>query len=499
METVAQVEDARAAVGGLWHRLVRVSPSVTDPVVRSHARLAAGLALVSTVLTGAASLQAALLAPAAVAHVVAPVLVVTTTLSGVGYLLARTGRVLATVALLMFLGLTSPAITLLTHDTSAYGATALAAFAMIPVLTSTALLRSRGVLLVSATVLAAVVGTLLSLHEGGQNVAVPILLLVTTSTILVVASRHREAVERLRQAALQHRNEELQRLRDTLEERVAARTRDIERSHSELAHAYADLQANQEALVASEKMALLGRLTAGVAHEMNSPLGAILASVDHLETLVDEYGESIGDATVTDADHREIQKELHESVQIARLATERATSFVRSIKSQTRTSTPGRVDHFDMAAVVHDAVLLLQHQARAARCKVNVEAPARPVPVDGDAGRLAQAVTNLVSNAIDATGESGGGEVRVTIARQPDVVVVEVHDQGAGIPADILPSIFEPLFTTKPFGRGTGLGLAITREVVERDFGGSIAVDTSSGGSCFRLELPTSQGVDHAA
>ncbi len=447
----------------------------------------------SALVTAGAAIQSMTVAPEPVRRLGTPLIIAGDVLLWVAYVLARRGRLRATISIIMFLGLTlSPAINLVQHDQTAFGALMVAAFLLTPVITSTALLPSRGVIAISGLAFLVLMATLLLGEQlRGQAVWVPAILFLCTTSVLVVASRHRDALEQIRQLDLQRRNQELQHLRDSLEDRVAERTRDI-------ARAYNELKENQKALIAAEKMAVLGRLTAGIAHEMNSPLSAVLASVYSLTTLVDEYGASIGDATVTASDHREIEKEMRESVHIAQLATNRAVAFVRGIKAQTRVGVVGRREYFDASAVVRDSVLLLNHQARAARCTVVIEAPEQAM-IEGDAGRLAQAITNLASNAIDATGDRGGGEVKIDVVVVKGHVVIEVGDQGTGIPDLVMPFIFEPLFTTKPHGRGTGLGLSITKEVVEQNFRGTIHVDTSTEGTKFRIELPAREGVSHAA
>jgi signal transduction histidine kinase len=249
---------------------------------------------------------------------------------------------------------------------------------------------------------------------------------------------------------------------------------------------------NHRTLVATEKMAAIGRLTAGIAHEMNSPLAALRLSVEELGDLVTEYRESIAAAGTSGADHRRICEEMGGALELADMASSRAVDFVRSIRSQTRLGHGTKAERFDVMAVVEDAVSLVRHAARAAGCELSVVAPTdRPEHLSGNASALAHAVTNLLQNAIDATSEAGGGEIEVAVEASRDVVSIRVADTGPGIPPEVLPRIFEALYTTKGYGHGTGLGLAIVKEAVEETFGGRVDVDTIVGqGTRFTMRIP---------
>jgi signal transduction histidine kinase len=115
-------------------------------------------------------------------------------------------------------------------------------------------------------------------------------------------------------------------------------------------------------------------------------------------------------------------------------------------------------------------------------------------------GKLAQVVTNLVTNAIDAMSPNGGGTVTISLAPKPPNVELQVHDTGIGIDAGNLSRIFEPMFTTKPFGEGTGLGLSIVHDIIVGEFRGKIDVASMpGGGSTFTLTIPGVAEGQHAA
>ncbi|HLB49263.1 MAG TPA: GAF domain-containing protein, partial [Anaerolineales bacterium] len=259
----------------------------------------------------------------------------------------------------------------------------------------------------------------------------------------------------------------------------------------ELEQAYRTLQENQDRLLITEKMASLGRLTAGIAHEMNTPLAAVRASLDELRKLVDEYEASIGDPQVTPTDHQSIAQDMRQCLQMSDRAAERAAAFVRSVKSQTRDLTSQERRGFNAVPVIQEALLLLSHALRHAQCDAIFEPESENAELQGSPGRLAQVVTNLVTNAMDAMRERGGGPITLKLFPNGHSVELQVNDVGCGIPAENLARIFDPMFTTKPFGEGTGLGLAIVHDIVVGEMGGSIDVTSQPGqGTTFALHFP---------
>jgi signal transduction histidine kinase len=251
-----------------------------------------------------------------------------------------------------------------------------------------------------------------------------------------------------------------------------------------------DLAKNQERLLISEKMAALGRLTAGMAHEMNTPLAAVRTALDELSGLVEEYEGSVGDASVTPEDHGAIAHEMSEAIRVATSAAEKVAGFVYGIKFQTRDLPTQEYRLFNAVPVVTDTLLLLNHALRKVACNVAFEHSSGSIELFGSPGRLAQVITNLVTNAIDASRPKGGGPIVLSLSQSDGIVLLKVADQGHGIPEEIINRIFDPMFTTKPFGEGTGLGLSIVHDIVTTDYSGAIEVDTEVGrGTTFTLSL----------
>jgi signal transduction histidine kinase len=138
-------------------------------------------------------------------------------------------------------------------------------------------------------------------------------------------------------------------------------------------------------------------------------------------------------------------------------------------------------------------LLLLNHALRHAKCAASLETPSETVHLYGSPSRLAQVVTNLVMNAIDASAPKGGGPIMLRLRVAEEVVTLQISDQVTGIPPEFLPKIFKQMFTTKPPGQGTGLGLTIVHQIITGEFGGTVDVESRVGqGTTFTLRFPPS-------
>jgi DNA-binding LacI/PurR family transcriptional regulator/signal transduction histidine kinase len=277
--------------------------------------------------------------------------------------------------------------------------------------------------------------------------------------------------------------------------RGALLVRQLEARARELEQAYVVQKEQQTKLLISEKMASLGRLTAGIAHELNTPLAAVRTSMSELENLVGEYTRAFEQAETEPVDHRQIAGEMGEALSLGKRAAERAANFVRGIKAQTRGLEPEEPVPFDAVATLRETLLLLGYTLREGRCEAVFEPGADSILIRGSPARLAQVVTNLVRNSVEALAPRGGGRVDLSLREEGDGVVLEVKDRGGGIPPDVLPKIFDPMFTTKPFGEATGLGLTIVHHAVTGEFGGTIDVESHEGGTTVRIRFPKVSGT----
>lgn len=236
-------------------------------------------------------------------------------------------------------------------------------------------------------------------------------------------------------------------------------------------------KASQEKLIQADRLAAVGTLAAGIAHEINNPLAYVLLGLQYLEREVPKIS--------ADADRlKDVQARLRD----VRTGAERVGIIVRDLKTFARADEVA-LGPVDLREAIEAALKIAENEVRhrAVLVRDYVDAP----PVEGNAARLEQVFLNLIVNAAHAVTEKGGaGEVRVSVRPDgPDRVVAEVRDDGKGIPADVMSRVFDPFFTTKPIGVGTGLGLPICRNIVE-SLGGTIDLSSELGhGTAARIVL----------
>jgi len=233
-------------------------------------------------------------------------------------------------------------------------------------------------------------------------------------------------------------------------------------------------------LVQSEKMASLGRLVAGVAHEINNPVSFIASSVAPLKRRLERA------AQAAPADVAKLLAEAEEIVGVMARGAERTTAIVKDLRSFSRLGEAARKP-VDLHEGLDMSLRLIEARWRD-RITIHRDYGTLPA-VECDAGQLNQVFVNLLANACDAIRDRGN--IWVTTRAEGDTVSVTIRDDGAGMPPEVMSRVFEPFFTTKDVGSGTGLGLAISHGVVT-DHGGRIEVEsTPAAGATFRIVLPT--------
>jgi two-component system NtrC family sensor kinase len=243
-----------------------------------------------------------------------------------------------------------------------------------------------------------------------------------------------------------------------------------------------ELEASQTRLVVADRMALLGRTTASVGHEINNPLAYVLSNLTFLQEELQEAGERPLTAKA--------RQELLEALAEAREGAERVRFIVQDLKSLSRTNDI-KIGPVELSAVMRGVTKMALHELRH-RARL-VEHCADVPPVRGNATRLGQVFLNLIINAAHAIppGNEDKNEIRVKAhLGAPGFVTVDVQDTGSGIPAEHLERIFDPFFTTKEEGQGTGLGLLVCQTIIT-SLGGTITVESAPGqGTTFHVTLP---------
>jgi signal transduction histidine kinase len=295
------------------------------------------------------------------------------------------------------------------------------------------------------------------------------------------------AFEEMRRA-LRDKLRSTESLNIDLEREVRRRTEVLEQRNRELHDALEKLRRAQDDLVRSEKLASMGRLVAGIAHEINNPVNAVINTLGPLEEALRDMGAAPDAATAARA-----AADAEEMLRVVRRGAARSKAIVQALHNYSR-GDEQRPRELSLARSVDDTVDLLRHHLR----DVQVEKQIDPdLKITGFPGQIDQVFMNLITNAAQAVagrvgpdGTARQGVIRIAAVRQGDTVQISVADNGPGIAPEVIPRIFDPFFTTKDVGEGSGLGLSIVHGIVDRH-GGRIEVDSRLGeGTTFRITLP---------
>jgi signal transduction histidine kinase len=238
----------------------------------------------------------------------------------------------------------------------------------------------------------------------------------------------------------------------------------------------------EQRMVAAERLASLGTLAAGVAHEINNPLAIINDSVGWMQLLINK-----GEAAEIP-----IKGQLEKGLDKIAKSVERAKKITHQLLGFARRREP-IISEVDLKQLAEETVQLVEKEAKNKEIECVLESDPSLGEIWSDAYQLRQVLLNLLTNAIHATGSKG--RIGITLQTEGDQVILSVKDTGQGIPEENLERIFEPFFSTKPTGEGTGLGLFVTRGIVEK-LGGTMEAESRMGeGTTFRVRLPrTSEG-----
>lgn len=277
---------------------------------------------------------------------------------------------------------------------------------------------------------------------------------------------------------------------------------------AEVAETLQQLKSTQAQLIQAEKMSSIGNLVAGVAHEINNPIGFIHSNLEYVseyaEQLLDvltlyqkHYPKPVADieAVIEAIDLDFVKSDLEKVLSSMELGTERIQEIVQSLRKFAYHD-EAILKPVDLHEGIKNTLLILQH-----RLKTNSERPGIRIVQEGDSlplvegqgGQLNQVFMNLLNNAIDAliAANIDQPQIRIRTAQKDDRAIVEISDNGTGIPENIIPYLFDPFFTTKPVGQGTGLGLSICYQIVVQNHRGRIDCHSQLGwGTTFTIDLP---------
>ncbi|WP_244867992.1 PAS domain-containing sensor histidine kinase [Vannielia litorea] len=270
------------------------------------------------------------------------------------------------------------------------------------------------------------------------------------------------------------------------------------RAYDELETSHRELKDTQGQLVRNEKMASLGRLLAGVAHELNNPISFVYANTYTLDKYLNRF-ETYFERVQAGASREELialraelkldrnLANLRGAVTGARDGAERVRDIVEDLRRLSADGS-GESTCFDLVEVARLSASWIE---RGMKSEVALTFEGAPrCMVTGRRGHIQQVLMNLVQNAVDAMAGSAAPEIRFETRQEGDRVVMDVCDAGPGVPEDMRATIFDPFFTTKEVGKGTGLGLSISHKIVEEHGGALELVEGGGPGACFRLTLP---------
>jgi len=292
---------------------------------------------------------------------------------------------------------------------------------------------------------------------------------------------------------------EMKSLQDNLELKVrmrtialASRVRELDLARSKLTSTLKTLQATQSSLLNAEKMAALGRLVAGVAHEVNTPLGIGVTASSHLSEQVTKLSSAYADGSITNNHMTEFLENSDESVQIISKNLNRAADLVRSFKKVAVDQNNEAIMLTNMKEYVEDVLLSLKPQLKQTNHQVHVVCD-KTFEIMAYPGILSQLLTNLVSNSLcHAFTDDENGEIFIEIFETSDHRVhLKYRDTGRGIPADFIDKIFEPFVTSNRADGGTGLGLHIVHNLVTQKLLGTVVCHSTFGdGVTFEVSWP---------
>ncbi|MGZ8538834.1 MAG: ATP-binding protein [Flavisolibacter sp.] len=329
--------------------------------------------------------------------------------------------------------------------------------------------------------------------------------------MMIINRKQQKALqkEKLKTKQEEEQNKIMAKLKEELEIKVAERTSELTLQKEELQHALHDLKSTQSQLIHAEKMASLGELTAGIAHEIQNPLNFVNNFSEVNSELIGEMKDELLKGNIDGA--KAIADDINENEKKIIFHGKRADAIVKGMLQHSRSSS-GVKETTDINDLADEYLRLAYHGLRAKDKSFNAT---MKTDFDGSIGNIninpqdiGRVILNLITNAFyaaslpssqnpaDKAGFSDSDKnesptIWVSTKKEGNNVLISVKDNGPGIPQNVLDKIFQPFFTTKPTGQGTGLGLSLSYDIVKAH-GGEITVETKEGvGSEFIIQLPT--------
>ena len=248
---------------------------------------------------------------------------------------------------------------------------------------------------------------------------------------------------------------------------------------------------NQETLMERERLASLGQLIGGIAHNLKTPIMSISGATEGLNDLIKEYDASIGDPEVNNDDHHEIAKDMQNWVAKIKTHTEYMSDVITAVKGQAVNLSNEEEVSFTIDELLKRVNILMKHELKNAIVYLNMSLKTNEnTTIHGDINSLIQVINNMISNSIQSYQGKPEQNIDLIVERQENKLVISIKDYGSGIPKHIKDKLFKEMITTKG-KNGTGLGLYMSYSTIRAHFKGTITVDSEEGkGSTFRIILP---------
>ncbi len=284
---------------------------------------------------------------------------------------------------------------------------------------------------------------------------------------------------------------DLRELNAELEERIRKRTESLSQANLDLQKAFTDLRLMQDHLVQSEKLASLGAMVAGIAHELNTPIGNGLMAISTLEQRALTFRVQVAQG-LRRSDLEAFLGQVETAGMIATRNLARAAELIAGFKRVAVDQTSAQRREFDLAEFVHEILLTLQPTIKRSPVQIELRVQVPELLIDGYPGPLGQVVSNLIQNSlVHAFGDRSKGLISISAHVETDQVRLSIGDDGCGIPAELVRRVFDPFFTTRLGKGGSGLGLHIVHNIVTGMLGGEIELQQQEGcGACFVMTFP---------
>lgn len=248
---------------------------------------------------------------------------------------------------------------------------------------------------------------------------------------------------------------------------------------------------NQNKLMERERLASLGQLIGGIAHNLKTPIMSISGAAEGLTDLVKEYEASVGDPEVTVQDHHDIAKDMKDWIEKIRSYTEYMSDVITAVKGQAVTMSEEQAVSFTLDELVKRVNILMKHELKNALVELNVSMQVNEQTVlKGNINSLVQVINNMISNAIQAYDGKPDNKIDLILKKENNNIIISVKDYGSGLPDEVQKKLFKEMITTKG-KNGTGLGLFMSYSTIRAHFNGNMTFETETGkGTTFNIILP---------